>query len=398
MNTTFDVIVAGLGINGSSALYHLSKTGCKVLGIDQFTPPHARGSSHGQSRIIRQAYHENPLYVPFVREAYKYWYEIQATSGKKLFLRTGGIMLGSEDSVVIKGARLSALTHGIPFEYLDSNSIKKRYPALSASAETVGILEKEAGILFPELCIQTYLEEAQKNGALSQYNEHVIRINGHDNFIEVITAKSRYRTIKLIISAGPWLNDLVPELHLPLTIERQVLFWFKNCNEKLQQFFIPASLPIYIWEYLPGKIFYGFPDLGDGIKIAFYHGGEVTTRGTLKTPVSDAEISTMTSIAEKYLNLRASFSYSATCMYTNTPDENFIIDFHPLNKNMIIASPCSGHGFKFASYTGKILCDMATDKAISFDLSPFSIARFKVLTNSIQSICHDKMPFTSQLR
>ncbi len=162
MSKTFDVIVLGLGANGGSALYHLSKTGSKIFGIDQFAPPHSHGSSHGQSRVIRQAYHENPLYVPFVKEAYNGWYEIEKVSGKKLLLKTGGVMLGNEDSGVIKGAKLSAETHDIPYEYLDNNSIKRRFPALKPTADTVGVLEKEAGILYPEACIQTYLEEAKK--------------------------------------------------------------------------------------------------------------------------------------------------------------------------------------------------------------------------------------------
>ncbi len=372
----FDVIVLGLGANGSSAVYHLSKTGTKVLGIDRFTPPHTHGSSHGQSRIIRQAYHENPLYVPLVKEAYNLWYEIEKTAGKKLFLKTGGLMLGSADSAVINGARLSAETCDIPFEYLDNNSIKKRFPAFRPSHNTVGLLEKDAGILFPEACVQTYLQEAHKNSAVLHNNERVIRIVPNENFIEIITDKTTYYTSKLIISAGAWLNELMPDLHLPLTVERQVLYWFINTNKKLQQHFLPANLPVYIWEYLPGKMFYGFPDLGDGIKIAFHHAGEPVTPDTLTKAVSEDEINSITAVAEKYLNIDAKFNYSATCMYTNTPDENFIIDFHPHYNNIIIASPCSGHGFKFASLTGKILSDMATGQQVLFDLSPFRISRF----------------------
>jgi sarcosine oxidase len=372
----FDVIVLGLGANGSSAVYHLSKTGSKVLGIDRFTPPHTHGSSHGQSRIIRQAYHENPLYVPLVKEAYNLWYEIEKTAGKKLFLKTGGLMLGSADSAVINGARLSAETCDIPFEYLNNNAIKKIFPAFWPSHDTVGLLEKDAGILFPEACVQTYLQEAHKNSAVLHNNERVIRIVPNENFIEIITDKTTYYTSKLIISAGAWLNELMPDLHLPLTVERQVLYWFINTNKKLQQHFIPANLPVYIWEYLPGKMFYGFPDLGDGIKIAFHHAGEPVTPDTLTKAVSEDEINSITAVAEKYLNIDAKFNYSATCMYTNTPDENFIIDFHPHCNNIIIASPCSGHGFKFASLTGKILSDMATGQQVLFDLSPFRISRF----------------------
>ena len=376
MNKSFDVVVLGLGANGSSALYHLSKTGLKVFGIDQFKPPHTHGSSHGQSRIIRQAYHENPFYVPLVREAYNFWYEMEKTSGKKLFLKTGGIMLGNSNSAVVNGAKLSASTHNVPFEFLDNNSIKKRFPALQPSDNTVGVLEKEAGILFPEDCIETYLDQAHKNGASLQYNERVLKIIPFDDSVQIITDEAIYRTSKLIVSAGAWLNQLMPDLQLPLTIERQVLYWIKSSNPKSKEYFLPGNLPIYIWEYLPGKIFYGFPDLGDGIKIAFYHGGESVTPGTLMPAVSKDEIDNIMAIAEKYLNIQPEFNYSATCMYTNTPDANFIIDYHPQHKNIIIASPCSGHGFKFASLTGKLLCSMAIEEKIEFDLSPFSISRY----------------------
>lgn len=374
MKAAFDVIVLGLGANGSSAIYHLSKTGHNVLGIDRFTPPHSRGSSHGQSRIIRQAYHENPLYVPFVKEAYNFWDEIEKTSGKQLLLRTGGIMLGDENSSVIKGAKLSAETHHVSAEYLENDSIKKRFPALRPTVNTVAILDKDAGILLPEKCIQTYLEEAQKNGAQLHYNEQVIRILPNKNFVEIITDTHTYQATKLIVSAGAWLTELMPELQLPLTVERQVLYWLKD--KKSASYFTPDRLPIYIWEYAPGNIFYGFPDLGDGIKIAFHYNGEMITPDALKPDVSPQEIGSMIEVAETYLDIKPLFNYSTTCMYTNTPDANFIIDFHPQYNNVIIASPCSGHGFKFASLTGKLLCDMALGKSVAFDLLPFRISRF----------------------
>ena len=376
MLTAFDVVVLGLGAHGSSAIYHLSKTGLKVCGIDQFTPPHTRGSSHGQSRIIRQAYHENPLYVPFVKEAYNLWYEIEKISGKKLFLKSGGIILGTEESAVIRGAKLSAGIHDVSKEYIDSNAIKKRFPGLQPLPDTVAVIDTNAGILFPEECINAYLGEAKKNGALLCYKERVLRIIQNKSFVEIITDTNTYQTKKLIVSAGAWLTELMPELHLPLTIERQVLYWFKNRNKKTQQNFIPGNLPVYVWEYLPEKVFYGFPDLGDGIKIAFHHRGEMVTPETLTEAVSEKEINDMKEVVESFLDIEPLFNYSATCMYTNTPDENFIIDFHPQNDNIIIASPCSGHGFKFSSLIGNILCDMTTDQPVSFDILPFSIERF----------------------
>ena len=370
-----DVIVLGLGANGSSALYNLSKTNKNVLGIDRFTPPHNLGSSHGESRIIRQAYHESPMYVPFVLEAYNLWFEIEALANEKLLLKTGGIMLGTETASAVMGAKLSAGLNNIPYEYLNYNELKERYPAFKPSKDTVGVVEKNAGILFPEKCINAFLTQAQKNGAAIHNNEIVLSINPKSDYVELITSKGTYKAEKLIISAGAWTGELLPRLNLPLTVERQVLYWFKNNNTRQQSYILPENLPIYIWEYLPGEIFYGFPDLGNGIKIAHHHAGENIKPDKLSQDVSETEIASMKKITDRYLNIDLEYNYSAVCMYTNTPDENFIIDYHPEHKNIIIASPCSGHGFKFSSLTGKILSDMAIGKKPDFDISPFRIAR-----------------------
>ena len=376
MNNHFDVIVLGLGANGSSALYHLSKTQYTVCGIDRFTPPHVFGSSHGQSRIIRQAYHESPMYVPLVKEAYNLWHELEQISGEQLLLQTGGVILGIEEGMVIHGARLSAETHGVPYEYLHSKEIKKRFPALKPTEETVAVVEQNAGILFPEKCIKTNLNQAARNGATLQYNEVVTAIIPNDNEVEVVTDKDRYHASKLIVSAGAWFNDLMPDLHLPLSVKRQVLFWFNNTNQHSQAYLLPRHLPIYIWEYTKGRMFYGFPDLGDGLKIAPHHEGQPAHPDLLTKYVSDVEINDMKAVAEQYFDIKAVFHYSDVCMYTNTPDEHFIIDYHPQYKNIVIGSPCSGHGFKFSSLTGKILADMAIGEPLHFDVSPFRIGRF----------------------
>ena len=195
--------------------------------------------------------------------------------------------------------------------------------------------------------------------------------------VEIVTDKEIYQTQKLIVSAGAWLNDLLPELKLPLKVKRQVLFWFKNKNKQLQQFIEPDNLPIFIWEYTHGRMFYGFPDLGDGIKIAPHHEGQPIHPDLLSKEVYDDEINQMKKIIDEYFNIDAVFNYSDVCMYTNTPDEHFIIDYYPSNNNIIIASPCSGHGFKFSSAIGKILCNMAMEQLTHFDISPFKIERFK---------------------
>jgi len=200
---TFDVIVIGLGAHGSSALYHLSKTGQKVLGIDRYMPPHDRGSSHGQSRIIRQAYHENPVYVPFVKAAYTLWEEMERETGEKLLIETGGLLLGTEDSTVVTGARLSAETHGIAYDYLNASELGRRFPAFRPAEDTVAVWEKRAGILFPEDCISTHLKGGMANGVSVRCDETVLAILPQSGgWVEVVTSKSRYAAAKVIVSAG----------------------------------------------------------------------------------------------------------------------------------------------------------------------------------------------------
>jgi len=373
-------MVVGLGANGSSTLYHLSGTGRKVIGIDRFTPPHIHGSSHGESRIIRQAYYEDPVYVPLLRAAYKEWGKLEKVSGKKLFLRTGGLMLGDQDTAVVHGSKLSADTHGIPYEYLDAAALRQRFPAFRPHSDTVGLLEKEAGVLFPEECIRTFLDQAATRGAAIHYDQPVLKITPAKDSIEITTTKERYSVGRLVLSAGAWTNQLLPGLQLPLNIKRQVLFWFTNDNASDRDRFLPANMPIYIWEYTAGKMFYGFPDLGAGIKIAPHHRGRSIDPDQLTQDVSQEEIQEMKDIAREYLGMNPIFKSSAVCMYTNTPDENFIIDYHPEFGNIIIASPCSGHGFKFSSLTGRILSDMALGNDTGFDLSPFSLARPAIRT------------------
>jgi sarcosine oxidase len=375
MNPSYDIAVIGAGAMGSSTAYHLSKTGKKILVIDRFVPPHNFGSSHGQSRIIREAYFESPVYVPLVQEAYKLWRQLEKESNKKLLLQTGGLMLGAQDSKVVQGAVLSAKTYNLSYEYLDSNEIKKRFPGFAPADDTVGVYEKNAGILFPEECVETNLQLAKNSNVTFRYGEVVTRITHNNNKVEIITDKGKYTAAKLLVSAGAWLNELLPDLQLPLTITRQVLFWFK-CTDENSTKFLPVNFPVYIWQPEKEKIFYGFPDLGDGIKIAIGHGGKQTTPHTINRHITEEEINEMATLIKNYFDVDASFNYAAVCMYTNTPDEDFIIDYHPADRNIIIASPCSGHGFKFSSAIGKLLCDMALEKTLSFDISVFNIRRF----------------------
>jgi sarcosine oxidase len=373
MTSSFDILVIGLGAHGSSALYHLAGTGKRVVGIDRFTPPHSRGSSHGQSRIIREAYHENPVYVPFIRAAYELWDELAREAGRPLLITTGGLLLGKEDSMVVSGALLSAETYGIDFEFLQAGDIRRRFPAFRPDNDTVAVLEKRAGILFPEECIRAHLTGAAVRGAEIRFEEVVETIVPSGGGIEVKTSKGRYLAGKVIVSAGAWVGELLPELRLPLTLERQVVCWFKGGGAVLRA----DRMPVYIWEYVAGRLFYGFPDLGQGIKIGFHHGGRHIRADELRQDAGVDEIGEIQEIARSYLAIEPVFEASSVCMYTNTPDEDFIIDEYPGAPQILVLSPCSGHGFKFSSVVGKIACDWGVGRPAGFDLRPFKLGRWR---------------------
>jgi sarcosine oxidase len=350
---------------GSAAAYHLAKRGVRVLGLDRFRPPHAFGSSHGQTRIIREAYFEHPAYVPLVQRAYVLWEELSRAAGIQLFFQTGGLMIGDPQSAVAAGARLSAETHRLPFEILSAEDIQRRFSALRPADHMIGILEPRAGILFPEKCIAAHLDQAA--GAQLNYDEQVVSWKSQGPDLQVVTDKDTYACANLVLSAGSWLKQLVPEL--PLAIERQILFWFAPVRPEL---FRPHRCPIHLWEHSPGKYFYGFPDLGNGVKVAGHHEGEITDPDEINRTVSRAEVAAMQRLAIPFLpTLTGPCLDSVVCMYTNTPDSHFLIDRHPSHPQILLVSPCSGHGFKFSAAIGEVVADLLTTNRSHFDLSLF---------------------------
>src|SRR5215469_1208729 len=222
----FDVIVCGLGAMGSAAADHLSRRGLKVLGLDRFQPPHDRGSSHGKTRIIREAYFEHPNYVPLVQRSYELWAELENKSGCKLLLQTGGLMIGLPDGVLVTGAKQSAEQHKLAHRLLSASELRREFPAFRTNDREVGVWEPRAGILFPELAIQTHLDMALRQGADLRFNEKVVRWEPDGKNVRVVTAAGGHTARRLLLAVGSWLNLLVPELRLPLKVERQVLFWF----------------------------------------------------------------------------------------------------------------------------------------------------------------------------
>jgi len=370
----FEVIVLGLGAMGSATVYQLARRGRKVLGIDQFTPPHAFGSSHGRSRIIRETYFEDPLYVPLVRRAYNGWAELQARSGRRVLRRTGGLTIGAPDGRVVSGARVCAAEHHLPCEELNASELRRRFPALRPPDDAVAIWEPRAAVLDPETAIDAQLSLAGAAGAELHFNERVTGWTATADGVEVITPGGVLAAERLVITAGPWLGDLVPELDLPLTVERNAVFWFDPRNPAD---FTPERFPVFIHEYAPGCTWYGFADFGDGVKVALHHEGETTTANTVRRAVSEGEVAVMRGLLKAFLpDANGALRTTSVCLYTNTPDENFILDRHPEHPAVFIASPCSGHGFKFSIAIGEAIADDLMGESRRFDLSPFSLARF----------------------
>jgi sarcosine oxidase len=371
----FDAIVVGLGAMGSSSAYHLSRRHSTVLGLDLFTPPHSFGSSHGKSRIIREAYFENPLYVPLVQRAYRAWADLEAASGRQLLTRTGGLMMGAPDGAVVSGARASAVAHGLSFSELTARELRLRAPAWHPDEQHVAIWEPRAGILAPEAIIEEQLRLARGHGADLRFDEPVLSWRATASGVEVATARDTHRAARLVISAGAWTHALVPDLELPLTVERNVVYWFTPAAPT--RAFDQERFPIFIHEYAPGLVWYGFPDLGDGVKLALHHQGETTTADSVRRTVSDEELAIMRSLARRYLpEADGPLRDFAVCLYTNTPDGHFVLGMHPAHPAVIVASPCSGHGFKFSSAIGEIVADLVLEGHTGFDLAPFGVGRF----------------------
>lgn len=370
MPPTYDVILAGLGAMGSAAAFHLARRGRRVLGLDRFAPPHALGSSHGQTRIIREAYFEHPAYVPLVQRAYELWAELEQFSGRRLLRQTGGLLLGAPDGVVISGARRSALEHRLRHQLLTRQEVQRRYPAFEPDEEMIGLWEPRAGFLYAEACVEAHLSGARAHGAELKFDEPVKCWAPEGAGVRVTTPRGTYPAGQLVITAGPWVMTLLADLRLPLTVERQVLFWFDPGQGRA--LFQPDACPIHIWETAPGRYFYGFPDVGTGVKVARHHEGEIVDPDTVRREVSPDEVESMRALVRRYLpRADGAWREAVTCLYTNTPDGHFLIDRHPAHPTVLIASPCSGHGFKFSSAVGEALAELVIDGRSRLDLGLF---------------------------
>ncbi|SMQ87065.1 sarcosine oxidase [Bacillus sp. OV166] len=380
MSKQYDVIVIGLGAMGSTTAYQLAKRGQRVLGLDQFGPAHDQGSSHGGSRIIRQSYFEDPAYVPLLLRAYELWDEIKRESGEEVMTVTGGLMMGLPDSLTVSGSINSSKQWNLAYEVLEAEDIRRRFPVFNPSPNTIALYEEKAGFVRPELSVYTHLLQAEKHGADLRFFESVQSWEAHPSGegVRVVTSNGTYEAGKIVISAGAWAPQLLKDLGVSLQVERHIQMFFEPTGG-IEPFRI-GKQPIYIWEADDNVQLYGFPSTGigaEGAKIAFFRKGVACTPETIDRNVYDYEVEMMRDyIAKGIPQLNGRFLQGKTCMYTNTPDEHFVISPYPDHPQVAVAAGFSGHGFKFASVVGEILADLVIDGKTKHPIDLFSPQRF----------------------
>ncbi len=371
--TAWDVGIAGLGAMGSMAALELARRGRRVIGFDRFHPPHLLGSSHGKSRIIREAYFEHPQYVPLVQRAYDRWAALERESGRPLLVPSGGLMIGRPDGTLVSGARRSAMQHRLDYEELPAAETRRRFPMFELDETEVGLYERRAGVLLPEPAIEAALEGARRAGAELHFDEPVLSWEAGAS-ITLATPGGEYSVDRLVLSAGAWMAGALPSRPLPLSVARQTLFWFAARGDAAA--LVPGRMPIFIWEWKPERFFYGFPDLGDGVKIAIHREGEAVHPDSVRRTTGAGDCDLLREImAPRTPAFNGALRESAVCLYTNTADGDFLIDRSPVDRRVLIASPCSGHGFKFAPVIGEVLADLVEERVPRFDLSPFRLDR-----------------------
>lgn len=371
----YDVIVVGLGAMGVSTALHLARRGARVLGLERYDIPHAMGSSHGTNRIIRLAYFEHPSYVPLLRRAYELWRELEQQAGEPLLFVTGGVDAGPPESPLVRGSLESCRVHGLAHEVVSAAELGARHPGYQIPSHHIAVLQPDAGFVMSERAIVASAELALAHGADLRAREPVLGWEPTSGGVRVRTTRGTHEAERLVLATGPWIGEHVPALAGKAVPERQVLGWFQP---KVPAHYRLGAFPVGIVDLEDGTFTYQFPAHGvPGFKLGVYHhryesgpidtlsrepddADEALLRRALRTCFADADGAT--------LALRV-------CFFTNVADGHFVIDTLPGLPQVLVASPCSGHGFKFASVVGEALAELATKGATRHDLSLFRLDR-----------------------
>jgi sarcosine oxidase len=371
----FDVIVLGLGGMGTAAAYELARRGRRVLGLEQFALGHDQGSSHGQTRIIRQAYYEHPAYVPLVQRAFERWRDLETRLGRRLLTPCPCLSLGAPDSELLAGVRRAADEHQLPIEALDVAELRRRYPQFRFDDRVVGLVEESAGFLYVDDCVRAQADAARDLGAILHDQEPALGWQADPGGVAVETPKGRYRGARLVLTAGPWAGRLLGAVGGCLSVMRQVALWWGPRDEAR---FRPDVFPVFIAD-LPSGAFYGVPAVDEfGIKVARHYGApELREPSAVGRAVTAADEEPVRAFVRDHLpDANGPVRRASVCMYTLTPDRHFILDVHPDHPQVAVAAGFSGHGFKFAPVVGEILADLADTGRTEHRIELFRLARF----------------------
>ena len=372
-----DVLVVGLGAVGSATACELATRGLNVVGIDALAPPHTLGSTHGKSRIIREAYFEHPSYVPLVQRAFARWAALEQATGARLYTPTGGLSIGTPESALVAGVMRSGREHGLDIDVLAREAVAERFPAFALESDMVGVFERNAGMLSPEECVRAYLDLAARHGAVLRTNERVVDIRRRNDSFIVSSETAEYAARRIVICAGAWNAPLFELLgiHVPLLVTRQTMHWLAPRGDPTHR--APERFPVTLVDHGDEHIFYAMPDTGDGLKAAIHHEGTPTVPGRVDREVHADDRSAVEQLAARFVpSVAGPIVESAVCLYTNTPDHDFAIGVPRAAPGVVVVSACSGHGFKFASAIGEAAAQLALDQSPDVDLSHFRVDRF----------------------
>ncbi|HVX11163.1 MAG TPA: N-methyl-L-tryptophan oxidase [Pirellulales bacterium] len=371
----YDAIVLGVGGVGSAALYHLARRGLHVAGIDRFPPGHDRGSSHGGTRIIRQAYFEHADYVPLVLRAWELWAELEHRRGEPLLVEAGLLQVGPREGEVVGGVLASARAHALAVEELGGREIMSRWPGFKVPEGLVGAYERRAGYLHVERCVQAHAAEAVAAGADVICDRTVVGWRSEGAGITVATDREELATDRLVVAAGPWAADMLGDFAVQLEVLRKPVFWLATRDDSYRP---EHGCPCYLYE-LPHGIFYGVPQVdGRGLKVAEHSSGQVVDDplNVDRSVHADDRDRVMQFAAECLPRVGDAVRDHSVCMYTMTADRHFIIDHHPSFPQVIVVAGLSGHGFKFVPVLGQVAADLAIDGTTDLPIDFLRMSRF----------------------
>lgn len=372
----YDVAVIGLGGMGSAVLAECARRQLRAIGVDRFEAAHAFGSSHGRTRLFRKAYFEDARYIPLLNRAEELWCRLEQETDSVLLRRTGLLMAGAHDSELLARSFAAAQQHGLPTERLSVEEVRARFPAVRMRDDEIAIFEAGAGVLDPEAGTRAHLAVAQRAGAEFRFGSAMKNWTSDSDAVRIrVQSGEEICARHLILTLGPWFGEEMQRLGVAIRVQRNVQAWFEPTIDRFGHPQFPAFL---IDRADLRAAFYGFPDFGHGVKVAFHGGGEIVDPDRINRDIDPAiDLAPLqTALASWMPGAGANFLSASACMYSLTPDENFVIDRHPENARVIFCGGFSGHGYKFAPVIGEIALELAVDGHSRHNIDFLSARRF----------------------